>query len=96
MVWVAKVWGLCEIPHKRHSFAVATLLDWYRHGEDVPALLTRLSTYLGHTDPKHTFWYLSAAPELLALAGQRLDTHLGGAAPSAWLSSELTPRWSQH
>jgi integrase/recombinase XerD len=64
----------------RHSFAVATLLDWYRRGEDVPALLPRLSTYLGHADPKHTFWYLSAAPELLALAGQRLDTHLAGAA----------------
>jgi len=55
-------------------------LDWYRHGQDVPALLPRLSTYLGHADPKHTFWYLSAAPELLALAGQRLDAHLGGGA----------------
>lgn len=64
----------------RHGFAVSTLLDWYRHGQDVPALLPRLSTYLGHADPKHTFWYLSAAPELLNLAGQRLDTHLGGAA----------------
>ncbi len=64
----------------RHSFAVSTLLDWYRRDQDVPALLPRLSTYLGHADPKHTFWYLSAAPELLALAGQRLDTHLGGAA----------------
>jgi integrase/recombinase XerD len=64
----------------RHSFAVATLLDWYRCGEDVPAMLPKLSTYLGHADPKNTFWYLSAAPELLALAGQRLDTHLAGAA----------------
>ena len=62
----------------RHSFAVQTLLDWYRDGEDVQALLPRLSTYLGHADPKHTFWYLSAAPELLALAGQRLDAHLAG------------------
>jgi integrase/recombinase XerD len=64
----------------RHGFAVSTLLDWYRDGQDVSALLPRLSTYLGHADPKDTFWYLSAAPELLALAGQRLDTHLGGAA----------------
>jgi integrase/recombinase XerD len=61
----------------RHSFAVATLLDWYRRGEDVQALLPRLSTYLGHADPKHTYWYLSAAPELLALAGDRLETYLG-------------------
>ncbi len=62
----------------RHSFAVATLLDWYRRADDVPALLPRLSTYLGHTDPKHTYWYLSAAPELLALAADRLQTHLEG------------------
>lgn len=64
----------------RHSFAVATLLDWYRRGEDVQALLPRLSTYLGHADPKHTYWYLSAAPELLALAGDRLENYLGDAA----------------
>jgi integrase len=62
----------------RHSFAVATLTDWYRTGADVPALMPRLATYLGHTDPKNTFWYCSAAPELMALAGQRLDTHLAG------------------
>jgi len=36
-----------------------------------------LSTYLGHVDPAATYWYLSAAPELLALAGQRLAAHLG-------------------
>lgn len=59
----------------RHSFAVATMLDWYARGADVPALLPRLSTYLGHADPKHTYWYLQAAPELLTLAAHRLDTH---------------------
>jgi len=62
----------------RHSFAVATVLDWYAGGADVAAMMPRLSTYLGHSDPKHTYWYLSAAPELMAVAGQRLDAHLGG------------------
>jgi len=62
----------------RHTFAVATLLDCYRHDADVPALLPRLSTYLGHADPRHTYWYLSAAPELLALAADRLQAHPGG------------------
>jgi integrase/recombinase XerD len=57
----------------RHSFAVATLLDWYRTGEDVQARLPRLATYLGHRDPRSTYWYLSAAPELLALAADRLQ-----------------------
>jgi integrase/recombinase XerD len=32
-----------------------------------------LSTYLGHTHPSSTYWYLSAVPELLALAADRRD-----------------------
>ena len=62
----------------RHSFAVTCLLGWYRDGADVTAMLPRLSTYLGHTDPKHTYWYLSAAPQLLALAADRLAAHQEG------------------
>lgn len=62
----------------RHSFAVATLLEGYRTDANVQARVPRLSTYLGHTDPAHTYWYLQAAPELLTLAGDRLDQHLGG------------------
>jgi integrase len=62
-------------PHDlRHSFAVATLVNWYREGVDVEPRLAQLSTYLGHTHPGNTYWYLSAAPELLALAAQRLET----------------------
>ncbi|HVA08628.1 MAG TPA: tyrosine-type recombinase/integrase [Acidimicrobiales bacterium] len=57
----------------RHSFAVDTLIGWYRAGEDVQALLPRLSTYMGHVGPQATFWYLSAAPELMALAADRLE-----------------------
>jgi integrase len=61
----------------RHSFATATLLDWYRDGEDVAARLPQLSTYLGHADPKSTYWYLTGSPELLALAATRLEHALG-------------------
>jgi integrase len=57
----------------RHRFAVQTLLDWYRDGVDVQPRLPLLSTYLGHTHPRHTYWYLQAAPELMAIAGQRLE-----------------------
>jgi integrase/recombinase XerD len=64
-------------PHDlRHSFAVASLLDAYAAGQDGQARLALLSTYLGHVNPAATYWYLSAAPELLALAGQRLEEHL--------------------
>jgi len=57
----------------RHSFAVRTLLGWYRAGLDVEALLPRLSTYLGHREPRYTYHYLTATPELLGHAAARLD-----------------------
>lgn len=61
-------------PHDvRHSFAVRTLLGWYRDGVDVGAQMPLLSTYLGHVHPANTYWYLSAAPELLVLIAARLD-----------------------
>lgn len=61
-------------PHDlRHTLAVRVLLGWYRAGDNVEARLPSLSTYLGHTKPASTYWYLSAVPELLALAGQRLE-----------------------
>jgi integrase len=62
----------------RHSFAVNTILDAYRDDDDPGARLAILSTYLGHINPVHTYWYLSASPELLKLAGDRLERHLGG------------------
>jgi integrase len=57
----------------RHSFAVATMLAWYEADVDVAARFPLLSTYLGHVDPSSTYWYLEAAPELLALAARRLE-----------------------
>lgn len=62
----------------RHSFAVAAMLDAYAHGHDGQQRLTLISTYLGHVDPAGTYWYLSASPELLALAAQRLETSAAG------------------
>jgi integrase/recombinase XerD len=63
----------------RHGFAVNTILDGYRDGGQPGNRIALLSTYLGHVDPVSTYWYLSAAPELLTLAGNRLERHLGGA-----------------
>jgi integrase len=61
----------------RHSFAVRTLLDAYRTDGDAAPTVASLSTYLGHVDPGKTYWYLEAAPELMELAGERLERHLG-------------------
>jgi integrase len=57
----------------RHTFAVNALVGWYRAGVDVQARLPLLSTYLGHVHPGCTYWYITATPELLALAAQRLE-----------------------
>ena len=57
----------------RHSFAVKTLLGWYRDDVDVAARMPLLSTYLGHVDPAASYWYLSASPDLLGLAAHRLE-----------------------
>jgi integrase/recombinase XerD len=57
----------------RHTFAVSTLLDWYANGENVQAKLPLLSTFLGHVEPATTYYYLTAVPELLTLAAQRLE-----------------------
>jgi integrase/recombinase XerD len=61
----------------RHTFVVRTMLNWYRNGADVQARLPLLSTYLGHVNPKATYWYQEAAPELLALAARRLEVGSG-------------------
>ncbi len=61
----------------RHTFAVRTLVDWYQAGVDVADRMHLLTTYLGHTQPAYTYWYLSATPELLGLVGQRLELQLG-------------------
>lgn len=55
----------------RHTFAVRTLVHWYRTRADPTREMLKLTTYLGHGDPTHTYWYLEAIPELLALAAQR-------------------------
>lgn len=55
----------------RHSFAVGTLLRWYRSGLDVQARLLHLSTFLGHVDPASTAVYLTITPALLTEASAR-------------------------
>lgn len=56
----------------RHSFAARTLIDWYRGGKDPAREMIKLTAYLGHSKPEHTYWYLEAVPELLELAAHRV------------------------
>jgi integrase/recombinase XerD len=57
----------------RHAYVLRTLVGWYREGSDIEAQLPLLSTVLGHVHPADTFWYFEGAPELLALACERLE-----------------------
>jgi len=57
----------------RHSFAVATLLRWYREGIDPAARLLYLSTFLGHVSPQSTAVYLTITDELLQAANKRYE-----------------------
>jgi site-specific recombinase XerD len=55
----------------RHSFAVGTLLRWYKEGIDPNSRLIHLSTFLGHVDPCSTAVYLTITDDLLREADQR-------------------------
>jgi integrase len=80
-LWAARQIGLRKRGERRgprlhdlrHRFAINTLLTWYRSNTDVEARLPELTTYLGHVHVRHTYWYLSAAPELLRLATLRYE-----------------------
>jgi integrase/recombinase XerD len=47
------------------------MVNWYRADKDPEREMIKLSTYLGHSEPAHTYWYIEAVPELLALASER-------------------------
>ncbi|WP_321897055.1 tyrosine-type recombinase/integrase [Burkholderia cepacia] len=58
----------------RHSYAVQILIDAYRAGVDTELMIPVLSTFLGHSQVRCTYWYLTACPELMEQAAERLQT----------------------
>jgi integrase len=57
----------------RHTFAVRRVMLWHAEGIDVDQMMLALSTYMGHAEIFYTYWYLSAVPELMALAGGKFE-----------------------
>jgi site-specific recombinase XerD len=57
----------------RHSFAVGTLLRWYRNGADPGSRLLHLSTFMGHVNPRSTAVYLTITTDLLTEASRRFE-----------------------
>ena len=64
----------CRHPRQhdmRHTFAVHSLLRWYRSDPDVQARLPVLATYMGHAEMTYTEKYLQATSALLDEANAR-------------------------
>ena len=59
--------------NKRHTFAVRRMMLWHAEGTDVDQMMLALSTYMGHAEIFYTYWYLTAVPELMALAGGKFE-----------------------
>jgi len=79
-LWAARACGLRAAegsgPHfhsLRHTYAVRCLERWYRDGREMMSLLPVLATYMGHARYTDTAYYITAVPELLALAAERRD-----------------------
>ena len=62
----------------RHSFICRRLIGWYQEGSNVGNAMLVLSTYVGHTQVTDTFWYVTAIPELMAIAGNRFEHFVQG------------------
>lgn len=58
----------------RHTFAVSTLLNWYRSSAQPGDRLHHLSTFLGHVNIRATAVYLTITSELLEEASRRFAT----------------------
>ena len=78
--------GICKRPgtgrpgiHSlRHVFAVSRMIEWHRTGINVRDLVPHLSVYMGHVQPAHTYWYLTATPELLSTAAEAFCQYTQG------------------
>jgi len=65
----------------RHTFVCRRLERWYAEGQDIDRHLHALSTYVGHVNVSDTYWYITATPDLLARAAQRLAPPVSGGGP---------------
>jgi integrase len=63
-----------RIHDMRHTFVVRRILLWQAQAVDVDQRMLSLSTYVGHAMVTNTYWYLSAVPELMAVAAQRFES----------------------
>jgi integrase len=59
----------------RHTFVVRRVLLWQAQGTDIDQAMLALSTYMGHAKISHTYWYLTAVPELMGVAAGKFEQY---------------------
>jgi integrase len=64
----------------RHTFVCHRLQRWYEENTDIDCNILALSTYIGHAKVTDTYWYVTATPELMAVAARRLEPLASGGA----------------
>jgi len=64
----------------RHSFICQGLLRSYQQHQPIDNVIDALSTYVGHAKVSDTYWYITATPELMAVAAQRFAFFAEGGA----------------
>lgn len=70
--WIGRGdYALPRVHDLRHTFLCRALVRSYQQQQGVDHVIDLLSTYVGHARVSDTYWYVTAIPELLALAGQR-------------------------
>jgi integrase len=70
-----------RIQDLRHTFVCRTLQRWYESGIDIDRNILALSTYVGHAKVTDTYWYVTATPELMAIAARRFERFALGEQP---------------
>lgn len=77
--WVARgSYASPRIHDIRHTFVCRSLLDGYHRNQPPDSIIDTLSTYVGHTKVTDTYWYVSATPELMAIAAQQFSRFVEG------------------
>lgn len=65
----------------RHRFATQALERAPTDRHHIDQHIVALSTYLGHRDPRGTYWYLEQTPQLMADIAERCEVFVTGGTP---------------
>ena len=77
--WVARGGHASPRLHDlRHTFICHALLRSYQQRQPINNVIDAISTYVGHAKVSDTYWYVTATPELMAVAAQRFSQFAEG------------------